>query len=91
MIQRCNGVFQERCSLVIGARRHLERGHEKYIIDTIQSHSAQAALGGAVGNLHRVRTFLRIRLRDYGVLDFDAGDVRRQPPVDTTWYRFIFA
>ena len=28
---------------------------------------------------------VQIRLRDYGVLDFDAGDARRQPPVDTTW------
>lgn len=28
-------------SLVIGARRHLEWGHEKYIMDTIQSHPAQ--------------------------------------------------
>lgn len=27
----------------------------------------------------------KVRLRDYGVLDFDAGDARRQPPIDTTW------
>ncbi|KAF5941217.1 hypothetical protein HYC85_022384 [Camellia sinensis] len=80
----------KKMSLVIGARRHLEWGHEKYIIDTIQSHPAQAALGGAVGNLQRIRAFLRIRLRDYGVLDFDAGDVRRQPPVDTTWQQIYF-
>ncbi|KAJ4706376.1 Nuclear pore protein [Melia azedarach] len=76
--------------LVIGARRHLELGHEKYIMDTIQSHPSQAALGGVVGNLQRVRAFLRIRLRDYGVLDFDAGDARRQPPVDTTWQQIYF-
>ncbi|KAI7989417.1 Nuclear pore complex protein NUP93B [Camellia lanceoleosa] len=31
----------KKMSLVIGARRHLEWGHEKYIIDTIQSHHAQ--------------------------------------------------
>lgn len=31
----------KRMALVIGARRHLEWGHEKYIIDTIQSHPAQ--------------------------------------------------
>ncbi|GMP86722.1 hypothetical protein CsSME_00039395 [Camellia sinensis var. sinensis] len=80
----------KKMSLVIGARRHLEWGHEKYIIDTIQSHPAQAALGGVVGNLQRIRAFLRIRLRDYGVLDFDAGDVRRQPPVDTTWQQIYF-
>lgn len=79
-----------KMSLVIGARRHLERGHEKYMMDTIQSHPTQAALGGSVGNLHRVRAFLRIRLRDYGVLDFDAGDARRQPPVDTTWQQIYF-
>ncbi|KAF3776210.1 Nuclear pore complex protein [Nymphaea thermarum] len=79
-----------RMSLVIGARRHLEWGHERYILDIIQSHPAQAALGGAVGNLQRVRAFLRIRLRDYGVLDFDASDARRQPPVDTTWQQIYF-
>ncbi|KAG8479754.1 hypothetical protein CXB51_029265 [Gossypium anomalum] len=79
-----------KMSLVIGARRHLEWGHEKYIMDIIQSHPAQAALGGAVGNLHRVRAFLRIRLRDYGLLDFDAGDARRQPPIDTTWQQIYF-
>ncbi|CAK9155582.1 unnamed protein product [Ilex paraguariensis] len=76
--------------LVLGARRHLEWGHEKHILDTIQSHPAQAALGGAVGNIQRIRAFLRIRLRDYGVLDFDAGDARRQPPVDTTWQQIYF-
>ncbi|KAK3217915.1 hypothetical protein Dsin_011885 [Dipteronia sinensis] len=79
-----------KMSLIIGARRHLEFGHEKYIMDTIQSHPAQAALGGSVGNLQRIRAFLRIRLRDYGVLDFDAGDARRQPPVDTTWQQIYF-
>lgn len=79
-----------KMSLVIGARHHLEWGHEKYIIDTIQSHPAQAALGGAVGNLQKIRAFLRVRLRDHGVLDFDAGDARRQPPVDTTWQQIYY-
>ncbi|KAL0346221.1 UNVERIFIED_CONTAM: Nuclear pore complex protein A [Sesamum radiatum] len=82
--------ISKRMSLVMGARRHLEWGHEKYVMDMIQSHPAQAALGGAVGNLQRIRAFLRIRLRDYGVLDFDAGDVRRQPPIDTTWQQIYF-
>lgn len=31
----------KKMSLVIGARRHLEWGHEKYIVDMIQSHPAQ--------------------------------------------------
>jgi hypothetical protein len=31
-------------SLVIGARRHLEWGHEKYIMDTIQNHPAQVVI-----------------------------------------------
>uniref|UniRef100_A0A1J3HDZ4 Nuclear pore protein n=1 Tax=Noccaea caerulescens TaxID=107243 RepID=A0A1J3HDZ4_NOCCA len=47
----------KRMSLVIGARRHLECGHEKHIVDTIQSHPTQAALGGSVGNLQRIRAF----------------------------------
>ncbi|KAK9290676.1 hypothetical protein L1049_008850 [Liquidambar formosana] len=80
----------KRMALVIGARCHLEWGHEKYIIDTIQSHPAQADLGGVVENLQRVCAFLWIRLRDYGVLDFDVSDVRRQPPVDTTWQQIYF-
>ncbi|KAK4371473.1 hypothetical protein RND71_010948 [Anisodus tanguticus] len=80
----------KKMSLVIGARRYLEWGHEKYIMETIQAHPAQAALGGAVGNLQKIRAFLRIRLRDYGVLDFDAVDARRQPPVDTTWQQIYF-
>ena len=32
-----------KMSLIIGARRHLEWGHEKYIMDTIQSHPAQVS------------------------------------------------
>ncbi|KFK34970.1 hypothetical protein AALP_AA5G217400 [Arabis alpina] len=80
----------KRMGLAIGARRHLECGHEKHIMDTIQSHPTQAALGGSVGNLQRIRAFLRIRLRDYGILDFDSGDARRQPPVDTTWQQIYF-
>ncbi|XP_027072476.1 nuclear pore complex protein NUP93A-like [Coffea arabica] len=79
-----------KLSLVMGARHHLEWGHEKYVLDTIQSHPAQASLGGAVDNLQRIRAFLRIRLRDYGVLDFDADDARRQPPIDTTWQQIYF-
>ncbi|ERN00292.1 hypothetical protein AMTR_s00107p00047780 [Amborella trichopoda] len=79
-----------KMALVLGARHHLEWGHEKYILETIQSHPAQASLGGAVGNLQRIRAFLRIRLRDYGVLDFDAGDTRRHPPIDTTWQQVYF-
>ncbi|KAG1338613.1 nuclear pore complex protein NUP93A [Cocos nucifera] len=82
--------LSRKMSLVKGARRHLEWGHEKYILDTIQSHPAQAALGGAVGNLQKVRAFLRVRLRDHGMLDFDAGDARRQPPIDTTWQQIYY-
>lgn len=40
-----NSVIQQKVSrkmsLIIGARRHLEWGHEKYIMDIIQSHPAQ--------------------------------------------------
>ncbi|KAK9671097.1 hypothetical protein RND81_12G006800 [Saponaria officinalis] len=82
--------ISKKMSLVGGAKRHLEWGHAKHIIETIQNHPIQAALGGAVGNLQRVRAFLRIRLRDHGVLDFDAVDSRRQPPLDTTWQQIYF-
>ncbi|KAM0924208.1 hypothetical protein ACQ4PT_005029 [Festuca glaucescens] len=82
--------ISRKMSLVIGARRHLEWGHEKYIIETINSQPALAALGGSVGNLQKICAFLRVRLRDHGVLDFDATDLRRQPPVDTTWQQIYF-
>ncbi|WOL18253.1 nuclear pore complex protein [Canna indica] len=82
--------ISRKMSLVIGAMRHLEWGHEKYILDTIKSHPAQAALGGAVGNLEKIQAFLRVRLRDHGALDFDAGDMRRQPPIDTTWQQIYY-
>ncbi|KAI5059118.1 hypothetical protein GOP47_0025437 [Adiantum capillus-veneris] len=76
--------------LILGARHHLEEGHEKYIRDTIQSHPAQAALGGSTGNLQLIRAFLRVRLRDQGALDFDAQHLGRQPPIDTTWHQIFF-
>ncbi|KAL5218230.1 hypothetical protein ABZP36_018914 [Zizania latifolia] len=82
--------ISRKMSLVIGARQHLEWGHEKYILETINSHPALAALGGSVGNLQKIQAFLRVRLRDHGVLDFDATDLRRQPPLDTTWQQIYF-
>lgn len=33
----------KKMSLIIGARRHLEWGHEKHVIETIQSHPAQVS------------------------------------------------
>lgn len=32
---------------------------------------------------------MQVRLRDYGLLDFDAYDLHRQPPVDTTWQQVL--
>lgn len=34
-------TVSKRTSMIAGARRHLEAGHEKYILDTIHSHPAQ--------------------------------------------------
>uniref|UniRef100_A0A7I4E781 Nuclear pore protein n=1 Tax=Physcomitrium patens TaxID=3218 RepID=A0A7I4E781_PHYPA len=85
-----SNVSKKAC-MVAGSRRHLEAGHEKYILDTIHNHPAQAALGGSTGNLQRVRAFLRVRLQDQGsVLDFDASDLQRQPPLDTTWHQIYY-
>lgn len=136
-------------SLIIGARRHLEWGHDKYIMEMIHSHPTQVIkhssyvclfscchplcsyvpctkfdfmvfclsycrlflvewleicqrsmlfLGFVITSYFKIpyyplmfapyqliSFFFQIRLRDYGVLDFDAGDARRQPLVDTTW------
>ncbi|CAO2822242.1 unnamed protein product [Amaranthus hypochondriacus] len=83
-------TLSKKMLLVNGAKRHLEWGHAKHVIETIQNHPVQASLGGSVGNLQRIRAFLRIRLRDHGVLDFDAVDARRQPPLDTTWQQIYF-
>lgn len=85
-----SGSMTRKMDLIVGARRHLEGGHERYVLDTIQSHPAQAALGGSTGNLQLIRAFLRVRLRDHGVLDFDAQDFRRQPPYNTTWHQIFF-
>ena len=31
---------------------------------------------------------VQVRLQDQGsILDFDASDLQRQPPLDTTWYQ----
>ncbi|KAI3862704.1 hypothetical protein MKX03_001996 [Papaver bracteatum] len=61
-----------------------------YFDHYLVSLKTQAALGGVVGNLQKIRAFLQIRLREYGVLDFDANDARMQPPVDTTWQQIYF-
>ncbi|GJZ76888.1 nuclear pore complex protein NUP93A [Tanacetum coccineum] len=84
------GSVSKKMSLMIGARRHLEWGHEKYIMEMIQRHPVQAALPEVVGNLQRIHAFLRIRLKDYGVLDFDAGDAHRKLAYDTTWQQIYF-
>nr|XP_011467609.1 PREDICTED: nuclear pore complex protein NUP93A-like isoform X2 [Fragaria vesca subsp. vesca] len=52
--------------------------------------SLQAALGGEVVNMQQIRAFLRVHLKDYGLLDFDASDVSNPPPVDTTWQQIYF-
>ncbi|KAG0576106.1 hypothetical protein KC19_5G056000 [Ceratodon purpureus] len=81
----------KKASMLAGARRHLEAGHEKYILDTIHNHPSQAALGGSTGNLQRIRAFLRVRLQDQAtVLDFDASDLQRQPPLDTSWHQIYY-
>ncbi|GBG69349.1 hypothetical protein CBR_g4043 [Chara braunii] len=79
-----------KMQMVIGARKHLEMGHEKHLLDLIQSHANWAGLGGSTGNLQRVRAFLRVRLHDQGPLDFDVKDSQRQPPLDTTWHQIYF-
>ncbi|KAH0912289.1 hypothetical protein HID58_035610 [Brassica napus] len=65
-------------------------GEDSAVHKGVSKRMSLAALGGSVGNLQRIRAFLRIRLRDYGMLDFDSGDARRQPPVDTTWQQIYF-
>ncbi|CAI7915336.1 unnamed protein product [Closterium sp. NIES-54] len=80
----------DRMGMVMGARRHLEKGHAQYMLNVIQSHPNEASLGGSTGSLHRVRAFLRVRLRDQGPLDFDATPTTRLPPLDTTWHQIFY-
>ncbi|CAI5513021.1 unnamed protein product [Closterium sp. Naga37s-1] len=80
----------DRMGMVVGARRHLEKGHAQYMLNVIQSHPNEASLGGSTGSLHRVRAFLRVRLRDQGPLDFDATPTTRLPPLDTTWHQIFY-
>ena len=37
-------IGSRKMSLVVGARRHLEWGHEKYILETINSHPALVSI-----------------------------------------------
>ncbi|MCO5566899.1 hypothetical protein L7F22_020582 [Adiantum nelumboides] len=83
-------TLTRKMQLILGARHHLEEGHAKYIRDIIQSHPAQAALGGSTGNLQLIRAFLRVRLRDQGALDFEVEHLGRLPPIDTTWHQIFF-
>ncbi|KAI3908748.1 hypothetical protein MKW98_029298 [Papaver atlanticum] len=76
-------------SLVIGARRHLELIHRKYILDKVETDPTQAARGG-VGDLYKIHAFLRILLRNDGVLDIDATDGYMERLVDTTWQQIFF-
>ncbi|KAL6009926.1 hypothetical protein ACLOJK_000357 [Asimina triloba] len=48
------------------------------------------ASGAKSVGMRKIWHLVQIRLRDYGVLDFDAGDSRRQPPIDTTWQQIYF-
>lgn len=36
-----SSTTNKKSSMLAGSRRHLEGGHEKYILDTIQNHPAQ--------------------------------------------------
>ncbi|KAL6137160.1 hypothetical protein ACLB2K_062455 [Fragaria x ananassa] len=80
----CQGISTEM-SLLLGAKRFLEWRHSKYMMGRISEYPVLAALGGEVVNMQQIRAFLRVHLKDYGVLDFDASDVSNPPPVDTTW------
>ncbi|KAI3858198.1 hypothetical protein MKX03_037781, partial [Papaver bracteatum] len=86
--RKCNQVKPPRCHHCSGVLRHAKRNLvESWRVTTMGDF--RAALGGVVGNLQKIRAFLRIRLREYGVLDFDANDAHMQPPVDTTWKHLV--
>lgn len=75
--------------LVAGAKKHLEELHVRYLLACIRSAEPQtAALGGAPGNLARVRAFLRATRTENIPLDFDAQG--GGAAVDTTWQQVFF-
>lgn len=56
-------AVSKRTSMIVGARRHLEAGHEKYILDTIHSHPAQVCyqLNCSIGDfVHLLSSLFRI-------------------------------
>ena len=56
-------TVSKRTSMIAGARRHLEAGHEKYILDTIHSHPAQVFyhLNCSIGDfVHLLSSLFRI-------------------------------
>lgn len=70
-----------RSGLVRGARIHLESEHASFVDRVITRSPHVARLGGRLGRLDRIQAFLRVKLADQGVLDFDGG------MLDTTWQR----
>lgn len=86
-------AVSKRTSMIVGARRHLEAGHEKYILDTIHSHPAQVCyqLNCSIGDfvhllsiLFRILNTNSIRIIDIvfmvkkGSVDISCGQINVQ-------------
>ena len=69
--------------VVTGARKHLERGHEKYMRQIVMSNREVAQRGGGLEGVKEVQAFLAAKLQGRGPLDFQqqAGAQGH----DTTW------
>lgn len=62
---------QRTSILLSGARGYLEDNFVAYMQNVVNTHRAQAALGGNPSRLALVQGYLRVRERDRGALDFD--------------------
>ncbi|PHT81037.1 Nuclear pore complex protein NUP93A [Capsicum annuum] len=74
---------------------HIKKRWQSYFHRLLNDEGDRAIVLGELEHSEECRDFsycrrFKILLRDYGVLDFDAVDARRQPPVDTTWQQIYF-
>lgn len=72
---------QRSLLLLNGSRSYLEDNFVAYMQNVVNTHRAQAALGGNPSRLALVQGFLRVKERERGILDFDQGP----GGLDTSW------
>ncbi|MEW5300072.1 MAG: hypothetical protein WDW36_003029 [Sanguina aurantia] len=78
-----SAIFTE--ALLTGARKHLETGHTVHTRNHIKGHKQQAERGPDPSDLKEVQAYLAIKLKNRGLLDFQAAGGH-----DTCWIQVYF-